>query len=704
MRSFLISLFLIVGLCLGGAAEGPARLHPYLQTVLAQAGDETFSVLSLAPRIKVFPQGEKERIGVLVKLRHPIDKKSFLELPVETSTGTIITMHVTLAELLSLAGSPDVLYVEPAWRTEPKLDLSLPAIGVDRLHRWSPPLLGEGVIIGAVDTGIDYSHLDFRYDDDGDGLEESSRILSIWDQTSGWGGTYYTNAQIEGDILSGFGPGQGQVRQSDTDGHGTHVMGIAAGDGSSCAAGLVGVAPKADIVMVKTTFYTSDIIDGVDYIFTEAESHGMPAVVNLSLGGHTGPHDGTSLFEQGLDELADEPGRVIIVSAGNEGDQHIHFSGVLENDSASFSVEPFTSSIELELWYPGDASFSITVTAWGKSLTVQEGQSSMPSLGGSEIRIDNASGGANPNNGDKQALINLTGLIPYSNFILTVTDAGGGGRFDGWITTASGGRIIEGDGDATHTIDEPGNARRAITVGAFNTKAHWDSIAGTEDFSSEYPVGELTYFSSRGPTRDGRQKPDLSAPGAWVASALSADCPWIDYITLTDSAHRMGAGTSVSASHVTGVSALILSQDPNLSGEEIKDILAQNADSDNLTGIVPNSLWGHGKMDAYESLSTFSPAPDEGPEYTASIGVTENPVHSRAIFTYELYSGTTQAELLVYNVTGRLMFKTQLNTEGGQYEWGLETTTGEPLATGLYLYLVRTEAGRSATGLLVIQR
>jgi hypothetical protein len=148
----------------------------------------------------------------------------------------------------------------------------------------------------------------------------------------------------------------------------------------------------------------------------------------------------------------------------------------------------------------------------------------------------------------------------------------------------------------------------------------------------------------------------------------------------------------------------MLSQDPNLSGEEIKDILVQNADSDNFTGITPNFLWGYGKLDAYESLSTFSPAPDGEQEYTASIGVTENPVHSRAIFIYELSSGTTQAELLVYNVAGRLMFRTPLDTGGGQYEWGLETTTGAPLATGLYLYLVRTEAGRSATGLLVIQR
>ena len=133
-----------------------------------------------------------------------------------------------------------------------------------------PSVVGRGVIIGAVDTGIDYTHLDFRYDADGDGFEESSRILNIWDQTSGFFGTYYSKAEIESDLAFDFGPGEGIVRQADDDGHGTHVMATAAGDGSSSGAGFVGVAPGAQLIAVKTPFYTSDILAGAAYIFERA--------------------------------------------------------------------------------------------------------------------------------------------------------------------------------------------------------------------------------------------------------------------------------------------------------------------------------------------------------------------------------------------------------------------------------------------------
>ena len=248
---------------------------------------------------------------------------TFLGIPILLNTGTIIGMRVSASELLLLVDSPHVVYIEPSWKVEPKLDYSVPAIRADQLHSATPPLTGKGVLIGAVDTGIDYAHLDFRYDSDGDGVEESSRILSIWDQTSGSLGTYYSNDEIESDIALGLGPQSGQVHETDINGHGTHLMGIAAGDGSSSDSTLVGVAPDASIIMVKSSFYTSDIISGVKYIFEQADALDLPAVVNLSLGGHEGPHDGTSLFEQGLSELAQQYGHTIVVSAGNEGDEKI---------------------------------------------------------------------------------------------------------------------------------------------------------------------------------------------------------------------------------------------------------------------------------------------------------------------------------------------------------------------------------------------
>lgn len=722
MRKFAAALFFAASLCFIVelfASGGQEQLHPYLRAVLAQK--ERTGALNLAglssflqvfgadgvilPCLPLFGGLEEkgESIGVLVKVAHPMWGASFLGLPVGVSTGTVLCMRVTLEDLLLLAASPDVIYVEPAWRTEPKLDRSLPAIGVDRVHAQSPPVIGEGVIIGALDTGIDYTHLDFRYDADGDGFEESSRILYIWDQTGGFFGTYYDKAQIESDLALGFDSGEGLVRQADTEGHGTHVMGVAAGDGSSSTAGFVGVAPGAQLIMVKTPFYTSDILAGVDYIFKRAEELGLPAVVNLSLGGHSGPHDGTSLFEQGLDELARDPGRVIVVSAGNEGDRSIHVSHTLHGDSSTFSVDPASDSVELSLWYPGGSFFTLTVVPpTGGALMVSAGSTGYASTASGNIYADNASAGVNPNNGDKEIMVTLSDLVPGTPSIFTVSDEGGGGRFDGWITSTDGGTIL--GGDSTHTIDEPGNAERVITVGAFNTKASWPSLSGEQDFLAQYPVGALSYFSSQGPTRDGRQKPELTAPGAWVAAALSADSASSNYLTHPDGKHTMLLGTSVSAPHVSGVVALMLSINPKLTARGVKEKLITTAASDVFTGGVPNPRWGWGKVAALAVTTAVEPPQDGGEGEIPVLTTGENPVHDRALFTYELPTGITEATLYIYNIAGRPLFKVALAPDANEYEWNLASDHGDPLGSGLYLYVLITDVGRSRVGRLVIKR
>ncbi len=718
----LIAALLVVGalhLLLGPVAfGGQGQLHPYLRGILTQASTlEAVDLASLAPVLQIFTakgavlppsslhgiaEDEGERIGVLVKVRRRVWGKSFLGLPVRGNTGTILSMPVTLGELLLLASSPDVIYVEPAWRTEPKLDQSLPAIGADRVHAKVPPVIGEGIIVGAVDTGIDYTHLDFRYDADGDGFEESSRIFNIWDQTGGFFGIYYSRSDIESDLAFGFGPQEGIVRQADTDGHGTHVMGIAAGDGSSSSGGFVGVAPAAWLIMVKTPFYTSDILSGVAYIFDRAEELGLPAVVNLSLGGHEGPHDGTSLFEQGLDELAQDPGRAIIVSAGNEGDQPIHVSRTLHGDSFTFKVDPTTDSLDFSLWYPGGTQFTLTVAPpTGAPLVVAAGSVGYTSSGLGNAYVDNAKGGANPNNGDNEILVTLSNLLPGNLWTFTMSNDGGGGRFDGWIISGDG--TIVG-GDSTSTIDEPGNAERVITVGSFNTKAQWSSFSGEQDYSHDYPIGALSYFSSQGPTRDGRQKPEIAAPGAWVAAALSADSSSQGYLTLPDQVHTMSAGTSVSAPHVSGVVALMLSADPQLSVQEIKAKLTNTAVSDGFTGVVPNPRWGWGKVDAQAAIAAVELPSQEDGAQRPIIAVAENPVQERALFTYDLPTNTTTATLHIYNVAGRLLFVTALALDENEYTWGLVTSNGNPLANGLYLYVLLTETGSSEIGRLVIQR
>jgi len=708
----LFSMFAFLGPQADAGQE--AKLSPALREVLAQAGDTT-DLSRYASTMQVFGpkglivlpiapgEGSGEELGVLVKVRHPFFGASFLGLPVTVSTGTILGMKIPLTGLLALIASPDVVYVEPAWKTEPKLDVSVPTILADVVH--APPIsdIGENVIIGAVDTGIDYMHLDFRYDSDGDGFEESSRILSIWDQTSGLFGTYYDRSDIESDIAGGFGPSSGIVRESDSEGHGTHVMGIAAGDGSSSSAGMIGVAPGAQIIEVKTPFYTSDILSGVSYIFDQAEQAGLPAVVNLSLGGQDGPHDGTSLFEQGLDELVDRPGRAIVVSAGNEGDMALHVGHTLSGNTFTFSADPGSDSLDMSLWYPGTSAFTITVTPpIGSPLTVTAGTTGHALSASGMVSVDNASAGPNPENSSSEARITLSALMSGAPWSITITDAGGGGRFDGWITSSDG-RII--GGDSLLTIDEPGNAKRVITVGSFNTKAQWPSLVGEQDsFPSSTQPGALSYFSSLGPTRDGRQKPEITAPGAWICSALSSDSISALYLTNPDGVHTMNLGTSMATPHVTGVIALMLSVDPQLTVDQIRATLTDTATQDTYTSSVPNTSWGYGKLNAREAVASVVSHVTPPPGAVPVVSLDENPVRSEAKFSYTLPDGTTQARLHVITVSGVSVLDVDLPTNGRRYAWNLADDAGRALANGLYLYVITTDKGNSAVGRLVISR
>ena len=656
------------------------------------------------------PAAKNEQIKLLVKLDRTFLGASFHGLPVTVSTGSILGVSATIQQILAMLEDDDVVYIEPARQTSPSLDVSLPAIYADGLHSSTPTISGAGVIVGAIDTGIDYTHLDFRYDSDGDGFEESSRILAILDQSHGLFGIEYSRQDIETDLANGYGSNAGIVQQKDTDGHGTHVMGITAGDGSSSSEGFVGVAPEAWIVMVKTTYFTSDILAGVEYIFDLADALGLPAVVNLSLGGHEGPHDGTSLFEQGMDELVRAPGRVIVVSAGNEGDQSIHTSGSLLGNVSSFRIDPDGWNVELGMWYPGSSQFTVTISPpAGPAIVAPWGtDSGIVQTAFGTVRLDNASYGVNPNNGDHEVFIRLSGLSGSGQWQVTVADTGGnGGRFDAWITSGSAGIV---NGDSSSTIDEPGNAHDVITVGAFNTKAVWPSLSGDQNYLAGYPLGVLSSFSSQGPTRDGRTKPELSAPGAWVGAALSDDALWHGYLVNPDGVHTMELGSSMAAPHVSGAAALLLSIDPELTAGEVRSLLTDAATRDGFTGAVPNDRWGWGKLNvalAVANVEQPEPPPvDPPPGETEKPEITldENPVDTIARFIIGLLADTTTAELRVYSVDGALVYDASIHPSSYRFDWPLITNRGEPVASGLYLYVLVTNRGTSAVGKLVIAR
>jgi len=426
------------------------------------------------------------------------------------------------------------------------------------------------------------------------------------------------------------------VREEDNVGHGTHVAGTASGNGRGTGGGVpaetyTGMAPEADLIVVKggrtddAGPLTSDVVGALAFIDQKAAESGKPYVVNMSLGTHIGPHDGTSTDEQAIDGLvgSGKPGKAIVVSAGNEGDEHTHASGQVPQggtNDVSFEVSRPTLVL-VDVWYAGSDTFGI-----GFRDPTGAGLDPTPILPGGDAcyaggsnRVCIISKANNPNNGDKEiSLLFFAVTTGRWRFILhsnTVVD----GHFDAWIQGAE----FSTDVDDRMRIGMPGTARNAITVGAYVTKDQWTDVNGilrrcTDILSASTcapAVGDLAAFSSDGPTRDGRQKPEITAPGQMIASSYSAQAQVggrfsmfpSDQWVVQDSKHGVSLGTSFSAPHVTGAVALLFELNQGLNATEMRDLLTRHARTNSFTGAVPNNRWGYGKLDVLAAAQEISP-------------------------------------------------------------------------------------------------
>ncbi|MFB6290836.1 MAG: S8 family serine peptidase [Candidatus Bipolaricaulia bacterium] len=663
------------------------------------------------------------KLGILVKFKKSTSFVNKPEVTLNSRVGTIATGLGSLEGISALAADPEVKYVAPSKPVRPLLNKSLTLIGADTLHTTQPVDRGEGILIGVVDSGIDYDHLDFRVDSDPSlPGEETSRISFIWDQTDNYSspppgyayGTEYTNYEIEQDIRANTGPSAGSVREKDVVGHGTHVAGIAAGDGSSSNSGYVGMAPAASLVAVKTNFSTSSIIDGVSYIVSKANDLGKSAVVtNLSLGTQLGPHDGTSLFESALNDLVSKD-HLITVSAGNSGDKKIHHGHKFaQGEERTFEVSlpgyaPLADTADyltLDGYY--DYSGNISVRIQGPSgdgtESVSRGESGSYDLAGGSVFISNGPSNVNDDNEIFVRIGDIAGSSPPDPGDWTIrVKAITGARLDIWVAdNLLGGsyRSLEfTNGNTKMTIAEPGNAEKLLTVGSFNSRNSWGSysIAG-------YPIGELSDFSSNGPTRDGRVKPDIVAPGAWVVSTLSESATVQDYLKVADGKHWALAGTSMSAPHAAGAGALIWRASSELTSGEVSELLEQTADDGNY--MVPNDSRGWGKLNAKAGVYGSGMQVEEINQ-ELWVRATPNPAEDYVDFFFRHPENPENLKIQIYNVLGKpVKTITGDKLEGSfKYRWDLNNDRGIPLANGLYVYLIRTSNSRSDLSRLVIRR
>ncbi len=560
-----------------------------------------------------------------------------------TRVGNIVTARVPVSSLSRLAVSRGIRNLEASRQIPVVLDTSRRVIRADEVRSrvdgtWLGSA-GQDVIVGIYDTGIDYQHEDFR------DAKGRTRLLGLWDQTA-----------TGGPLPTGFSYGiycdttalnTGTCNEHDTNGHGSHVSGIAAGDGSagSTPYRYSGIAPAADILMVKGgngSFSNSDILDGVSWLMQEADRWGKPIVVNLSLGGQYGPHDGTLLFEQGLTNLTG-PGKLLVVASGNEGsnlppqNELIHAMGlpaVGVAQSFTFNVPTYTpasqlcsNNLALDMWHDFGDTLQVRVRRPdGSSLTI-----SAPAVAGADSVSDSAAGGdiviftntaPDSENGDDEVYIqisNCQGNNPASGnwaVQVTPTTATSGRYYHMWLYTSNlGGHSAYGTVgfDDAYIVGEPGTATGAITVGAFATRMSWPSVDGhTYQYTTTEPLGQLASFSSGGPRRDGVLKPEIAAPGFGIMSTLSASAQNVPVALIApDNKHWLLQGTSMAAPHVTGVLALLLQYNPTLAPADVRNILSTTADHDSWTGLTystapgtdSTSWWGYGKLDAYTAVS-----------------------------------------------------------------------------------------------------
>jgi hypothetical protein len=431
----------------------------------------------------------------------------------------------------------------------------------------------------------------------------------------------------------------GTCGETDLEGHGTHVAGSAAGDGSATGNGVpqfkyAGMANKGTIIMVKTVFTDAGLIDGVNYIFQKAALLGRPAVVNLSLGTNLGPHDGTTDLELGLQALVG-PGKIIVASAGNDAtaSTHARLTSTTAADSTNFSVPAYTGSgatdfFLLDGWSEGIDNYRVTLfSPTGKVFgpVSQGGFFSGPASG------------ADPQNADGRVYIE-NGLVAASNgdnnIYIEVSDLSGApkprngtwkirvtpqsvispGKVHFWSYSNLSPTYPDGTFITRQTSDEtvsaPSTADSIIAVAAHVTRTSWTSSAPGQPGPWTFPgevLDQIASFSSNGPRRDGVMKPDLSAPGSAIASALSTTwstcglpCGYDVRQAVDDGVHAILQGTSMASPMVTGAVAMMLQQQPTMGPTLARQRLAAGARVDGpvlAAGAVPNKKFGAGKLD-----------------------------------------------------------------------------------------------------------
>ena len=657
-RALILCLSILAASALtGGVAAAPhdeareKKLDPFLRRVARGLPLDALPPFVRARRDAGAPGGPL----LFVKARLPEDAEpgaisrtlSSIGVGVRARAGGIASLAVPVPAIGALASLPEVRWLKASRSYRLMNEISMgDTFTAARAENAAFADAGEGVIVAVVDTGIDWRDDDFRNTDG------TTRVLGIWDQTltdaahpppPGFSfGSFYSRADIDDALAHGT-----TLLTMDGHGHGSHVAGTAAGNGRHTgndvpAGTYAGVAPEADLLIVRVFDNVGEFCDACDltaasvFIDQFAGQAGKPWVGNMSLGDALGgAHDGTSPDELAIDALVGpgRPGAHMAIAAGNEGNatRHSHWEGQLQAGltyTDTFLLDASTPRggsnndfVWLDLWYEGTDDVTVQILTPGNQTVgaARGADSGVVCTSSGAVRID-ATNAPDPENGDNEVFVEISdssSCIPVANpaaglwtirMIINSVGGGAGHAFDLWNSADTpraaglGDYVDFSSFSAGKMVSIPGTSRNALTAGSYVSKRSWINASQVLfNAPATAPIGSISGFSSTGPTRDGRIKPDIAAPGEYVASSRSGNAGYNSNLVERDGVHANKSGTSMATPHVAGAVALLFGIDPGLDGAQVKSILQRAARFDGQTGVVPNTYFGAGKLRILEA-------------------------------------------------------------------------------------------------------
>ncbi len=547
---------------------------------------------------------------------------------------------------------------------------------------------GTDVIVGFIDTGIDYNHPDFQFENG------NSRILRIWDQTMSsqppveyYGyGAVFTNNDIDNDLCP----------HQDNDAHGTTVAGIAVGNGFSCGENQ-GVAPEANIIMVKYNgagpAWSSRVTDGIEYIFKVADSLGKRAVVNVSLGTYFGSHDGMDASSlRAVDLLDEKSGRLLVTACGNSGNIGKYHAGTSFQNEHKFTLLRSETStnigpdrVYLDGYTPLDSvGFRYSIIAVNPLNNYELRASSdfhflfhsnnaiitdtLRSSLGNILAIARLAGQIEGVSYHFSVNIQVVDSINYRYGFLTKDS----GRWDVWSGKALGyNYFVEEIADGTmfeygrfvapdlkQSIVSGWTCHpKIISVGNIRNRFSFETLAGTVyTVNDGNEVSQLSINSSKGPNRLQEIKPDVVAKGDVILTAgpIAFMNAHPEKVTLSGW-HMTNGGTSMASPVIAAIGALYLERCEEGNQAGFLELLKQTSKPNVFSGVLPNTAYGYGYADAWDLIKKSERNPQV---IGSSVLCDENEilVENQGVFTNVVWENNEDASERLISTLGEYYY------------------------------------------------